>query len=122
MRPLSSYALSMWRHMLFHNEEETMRKTALVKLTGDLAGLRSDVLEWLRALAQNYFVVVCTGGSTRISEEFQAKGIPFTFGPLGREISTFEGRQLARNVLEMNQAEIQDWLAANGIIATVIPR
>ncbi len=107
--------------MFFHNKEAVMaRKTALVKMTGDLADLRPDVIEWIRALSQKYFVVICTGGGTRISELFNERGIPFTFGPLGREIGSFEGRQLARDVLEINQAEIQDRLAVEGITATVI--
>lgn len=96
------------------------RQTALVKLTGDLADLRSDVVEWLRNLTMKYFVVICTGGGTKISGAFREKGIPFVFGPLGREIGTFEGRQLARDMLELNQVEIQDRLAVEGITATVI--
>lgn len=97
-----------------------MRKTALVKMTGDLADLRSDVLEWLRSLAQEYFVVICTGGGTQISRAFEENGHPFTFGPLGREIGSFGGRQMARDILEQNQAEIQDKLAVEGITATVM--
>lgn len=96
------------------------RKTAFVKLTGDLAEVRPDVIEWLRALASDHYVVICTGGGTQINKIFSERGIPFVFGPLGREIGTFEGRQLARNVLETNQAEIQDRLAEHGINATVI--
>lgn len=97
-----------------------MRKTALVKLTGDLADLRSDVIAWLRELAQEHFVVICVGGGTRISERCKAENIPFTFGPLGRELGTFYGRQMARDELEKNQAEIQDRLATNGISALVV--
>ena len=96
------------------------RKTALIKLTGDLANLRPDVLAWLRQLALEYFVVICTGGGTQINEEFAARGLPFNFGNLGREIGTFEGRQLARDILERNQADIQDRLAIENIPATVI--
>lgn len=97
-----------------------MRKTALVKMTGDLANLRDDVLKWLRPLVQEYFVVICTGGGTRISKMLEAEGIPSTFGPLGREIGSFRGRQIARDELENNQAVIQDRLAVEKIPATVI--
>lgn len=96
------------------------RKTALVKLTGDLAELRPDVLVWLRSLASEYFLVICTGGGTRISAELDARKMPFKFGKLGRELETFGGRQLARDILELNQVEIQDRLAAEGISAIVI--
>jgi hypothetical protein len=97
-----------------------MRETVLVKLTGDLAELRPDVLDWLRPLAKEYFVVICTGGGTRISERCKIEGIPFEFGPLGRELTTFPGKQMARDELENNQAEIQDKLALERIPATVI--
>jgi len=97
-----------------------MRKTALVKLTGDLAELRPDVLAWLRPLAQDYFVVICAGGGTRISQRFEEENIPFTFGKLGRETSSFKGRQIARDELESNQVLIQDQLALEKIAATVI--
>ena len=96
-----------------------MRKTALVKLTGDLAELRPDVFEWLRPLTQEYYVVICTGGGTRISEAFAKRGVSANFGPLGREIPTFDLRQLARDMLELNQAELQDKLAAEKIPAAV---
>ncbi|RJR14164.1 hypothetical protein C4585_00720 [Candidatus Parcubacteria bacterium] len=97
-----------------------MRKTVLVKMTGDLANLRWDVIEWLRTLAQEYFVVICTGGGTQISKKLDARKIPSRFGHLGREIVSFKGRQIARDELEKNQAAIQDRLAVEKIPATVI--
>ncbi len=97
-----------------------MRKTALVKLTGDLAELRPDVLAWLRPLAQEYFIVICTGGGARINQRFKEENIPYIFGKLGREIGSFKGRQIARDELESNQALIQDQLALEKISATVI--
>lgn len=89
-------------------------------MTGDLADLRHDVLDWLRELTKNYFVVICTGGGTRISKMLETEGISSTFGPLGREIGSFRGRQIARDELENNQAVIQDRLAVEKISATVI--
>lgn len=38
---------------------------------------------------------------------------------MGRETDTFEERQLQRNVLEMNQATLQDWLAGERVFAAV---
>ncbi|MCC2631112.1 MAG: hypothetical protein K0S38_921, partial [Candidatus Paceibacter sp.] len=57
---------------------------------------------------------------TQINEAFTTNGYAIHFGPLGRETNTFEERQLARDVLEKNQAEIQDLLAEQKIQATVI--
>ena len=98
-----------------------VRKTALVKVSGDLV-TRKDFLVWVKQVidVENYFVVICTGGGTQISEAFKSRGLPVKFGPLGRETNTFAERQLARDVLENNQAEIQDLLAENKIQATVI--
>lgn len=96
------------------------RRTAFIKMTGDLADMRPDVLAWLRTLAQEYFIVICTGGGTQISAALKERNIPFEFGALGRQIATFDGRQIARDILERNQAEIQDRLAAEKIPATVI--
>jgi len=96
-----------------------MRKTALVKVSGDLVQ-RPDVLEWLRELAKSNYVVICTGGGVQINAVFEEKGYGRNYGTLGRNTKTFEERQLARDILEKNQAELQDLLAANGIPATVL--
>lgn len=96
-----------------------MHKTAFVKVSGDLV-TRKDVIRWLKNLAKDYFPVVCIGGGTQISAEFKKRGFPVTFGPLGRETKTFHERQAARDILERNQAKIQDILAEQDISATVI--
>ena len=96
-----------------------MRKTAFIKVSGDLVS-RKDVIEWIKKLSKDYFTVICIGGGTHISEEFKKRGYIIKFGKLGREIETFRERQLARDILEKNQAKIQDLLAKNKISATVI--
>lgn len=96
-----------------------MRNTAFVKVSGDLVS-RGDVIHWIKKLAKDYFVVICIGGGTHISKEFLKRGHTVKFGPLGREIETFHERQLARDVLEKNQTNIQDLLAKNKVPATVI--
>lgn len=99
--------------------EVNMRKTAFVKISGDL--VREDrVLEWIRNLTRDYFVVVCAGGGSQISETLSARGLNSHFGPLGRELDSFEARQVARDVLEQNQADVQDLLASKGITAVVV--
>ena len=95
------------------------RKTALVKLSGDLIS-RPDVLAWLRELAKDHFVVVISGGGAQINAEFEARGFGRNYGPLGRETRSFEERQLARDILEMNQRDMQDLLAREKIPAIVL--
>lgn len=96
-----------------------MRKTAFVKISGDLIHMDA-ILEWIRNLTRDYFVVVCTGGGSQISETLDARGLKSHFGPLGRELDSFVSRQIARDVLEENQAAVQDLLASKGIPAVVI--
>lgn len=97
------------------------RKSIFVKISGDLVK-HDDVLEWLRQRAEHAFVTVCVGGGTDISAELDAAGIEYHFGPDGRKISSFRGRQIARDVLERNQAATQDFLAARGIhVAVIVP-
>jgi len=104
-----------------HIERENMgRKTALVKISGDLHQ-RRDVIEWVRKLSAEYFTVVLVGGGTQINEAFKKAGLPIReHGPLGRETETFEESQLARDVLERNQEQVQDLLAERGVMATVV--
>ncbi len=97
-----------------------MRKSAFVKVSGDLV-LHRKVLKWVRRLAGQFHVVICTGGGTQINEALIAAGYELRkHGPLGRELGTFEERQLARNVLEMNRAQLEDRLAMENIHAHVV--
>lgn len=96
-----------------------VRKTALIKISGDLL-LKKEVIDKIRAISEEYFTVITVGGGTQISEAFQQKGYAIKFGPLGRETNSLEEKQLAGAVLEKNQMEIQDFLAKEGIVATVI--
>lgn len=66
-----------------------MRKTAFVKISGDLLA-REDVLNWIKSIADDYFVVICSGGGTQINSEFIKRNIPIKFGSLGREIKNYE--------------------------------
>lgn len=96
------------------------RKNCLVKFSGDVF-LRDDVVDWLKTLTNKYFVVVCVGGGTQINDAFAKKGFPVgEFGPLGRGTKSFEERQLARDILEMNQCGLQDRFAELGVYPTVV--
>lgn len=95
------------------------RKSCLVKISGDM--FNNDVLQWIKTLSQKYFVVVCVGGGTQINEAFGKANLPVSnFGPLGREANSFEERQLARNVLEENQMDVQDRLDEIGARVSVV--
>jgi hypothetical protein len=95
------------------------RKTALIKISGDLLS-KKEVIDKIREISKEYFTVIAVGGGTQISEAFRQKGFPIKFGPLGRETGSLEEKQLTRDILEKNQMEIQDFLAKEGITATVI--
>ena len=96
------------------------RQTALVKVSGDLCQ-REDVIEWIRKLSAEYFVVILVGGGTQINEAFKRAGFKVAkHGPLGRETEVFKESQLARDVLEENQEKVQDLLALRGVMATVV--
>ena len=95
------------------------RKNCLVKVSGDM--FNNDVLQWIKTLSQKYFVVVCVGGGTQINEAFEKANLPVgNFGPLGREANSFKERQLARDVLEKNQTEVQDRLDEIGARVSVV--
>ena len=51
---------------------------------------REDVLNWIKSIADDYFVVICSGGGTQINSEFIKRNIPIKFGSLGREIKNYE--------------------------------
>lgn len=95
-------------------------KNCLIKISGDLTTPPNELVEFIRGLAKEFFVVVCLGGGTQISEAFENKGFDIKFGPLGRETNSLEQRQLARDVLEINQAKFQDALQESGVHAAVV--
>jgi len=96
-----------------------IKPSVFIKPSGDLFG-NSAVIKWLKKLCRNNFVVICTGGGTQISEEFANQGIATEFGPMGRIIRTLKGKQIARDILEDNQALWQDKLCDLCINATVV--
>ena len=95
------------------------KPNAFVKISGNLLE-KKEVIEWLRELSRQYFVAICIGGGEQINEAFTEKGFDIKFGPLGRITESLEERQLARDILERNQAFIQDLVDKEGISARVI--
>jgi hypothetical protein len=79
-----------------------------------------DFIAWIKELSLTSWVVICVGGGTQINEVFDRRGFPVKpHGPLGREMDTFEQRQLARDILETNQLALQNRLAEENVHVTV---
>ena len=97
------------------------KPNVLVKISGNLLE-KEEVIEWLKEISEQYSVVILIGGGEQINEAFRERGFEIRFGPLGRITKSLEERQLARDILEKNQALIQDMIDEKGINArAVIP-
>ncbi len=96
-----------------------VKPNAFVKISGNLLE-KEEVIEWLKDISKQYFLAICIGGGEQINEAFKKKGFDIKFGPLGRITESLEERQLARDILEKNQAFIQDLVDEKGISARVI--
>lgn len=98
------------------------RENVFVKVSGD--EFRNPAFRsWVKELSDSAYVAICCGGGTQINAEYERRGIPCgSHGPMGREIPTFEGRQMVRDILELNQRDLEDWLAEDGVhVPIVIP-
>lgn len=95
------------------------RLTALAKTSSELLG-NPAVAQFLKEQAAGYALFYLTGGGKQINQAFDAAGYKIEFGPLGRVTTTFQERQLARDILERNQAEVQDDFTGRGVPLTVI--
>ncbi len=73
---------------------------------------------------KTHFVVLVVGGGTQINQAFERREwhdlVVKKHGPMGRELDTFEQKQVARDILEENQAKLQDALAEKGLNVTVV--
>lgn len=95
------------------------KPNAFVKISGNLLE-NEEVLSWFKLLVNKYSVAICIGGGEQINDEFKKRGFEIKFGIMGRITKTLEERQVARDVLEVNQAFVQDMLDDKGINARVI--
>jgi len=104
----------------------TMNKNCLVKVSGDLVSrrginVRLQHLLFEITVSEGYHAIVCVGGGTQINKAFKRAGVKLEkFGPFGRETKGLKDRQLARDILEINQAHMQDWLQRGNISAGVV--
>ncbi len=96
-----------------------IKPNALIKVSGNLLKSKK-VIDWMKKIDKKYSMVILIGGGEQINQAFKKRGIKIKFGPLGRITKTLEEKQLARDVLEKNQAIIQDMIDEMGISARVI--
>ena len=89
----------------------------LIKVSGDLLEDK-QTLRFIKEKGERNYVVVLCGGGTEITKQLETAGIEFEFGPSGR-ITNFEGRQIARGILERQQAELQDLFIRKKIDAAI---
>ncbi len=91
----------------------------LVKVSGSL--VKDDKFyDWLLTIADdlNELFILCGGGDS-ITEILKKEGIPYEFGPGGREIKSAKGKRLAKQVLEEEKIFVEKKLWKKGIDATV---
>ena len=96
-----------------------IKENVLVKVSGNLLK-NKKVIDWLKKNDKKYSIVILIGGGEQINKAFKKKGYKIKFGPLGRMTKTLEEKQLARDILEKNQADIQDMIDDKDISARVI--
>jgi len=103
-----------------------VKKNCLVRVSGDLVDVQdmdTSLLSHLYELThkKKYHMVVSVGGGTQINKAFKKAGLEVGFfGPFGRETGSLKERQLARDILEVNQAKMQDLLQNDNIPAEVV--
>jgi hypothetical protein len=97
-----------------------MKKSVFAKVSGDVFKA-PDFISYIGQVAQTRYVLVCVGGGSQINEAFKKAGISLgRHGPLGREIRSQKGKELARDVLNRNCNELKAELRRRGISAGVI--
>jgi acetylglutamate kinase len=95
-------------------------KNIFIKVSGDLYK-NDSFLEFVSNVSKDSYAVICVGGGTQINAALEAKGFTLSkHGPLGRELGTLEEKQIARDVLEQNQNELQNILIEKRIVANVV--
>lgn len=93
-------------------------KNILIKVSGDLVD-NKKTFAFIKKKAEKNFVVILIGGGTEISKALAEEGIKSFFTEIGRVITTFKGRQIARDILEQHQKKLQDRINEAGITAVV---
>jgi len=97
-------------------------KTVFMKASGDLI-LHPDFIQQIVKKSQNNHVVICVGGGGQINRTFAELGTgedKEKHGPLGRELKTLIQKNIAKEILENNQTQLEAILQAGNIDATVL--
>ena len=91
----------------------------LVKVSGSLVEAER-FYDWLFSIYSSFnkLFIICGGGSS-ITEALEKEGIPYNFGPQGREIKSLKGKRLALRVLQKKRAFVEKKLEERGIKADV---
>jgi len=90
----------------------------LIKVSGSL--IKDErFYDWLSIFSPFTSLFILCGGGDSITEILKREGIPYEFGPLGREIESVKGRDLAKQVLEEEKTFVEKKLQQRGIDAVV---
>ncbi len=96
------------------------KPNGLAKVSGDLLK-NKEVLHFLAEKSREFSLAILPGGGGQITKAFKKKGFKRSkYTPMGRVTDSLEKRQLARDVLEINQANVQDAIDYLDINARVI--
>lgn len=90
-----------------------MAKNILIKGSGDVTA-HEKFLNFVKEKAKESFVVVICGGGTQVSEALQEAGYEIRYDEHGRVTESWEERKIARDVLELEQQQLQDKLIGTG--------
>ena len=97
---------------------EKLMKNVLFKVSGDLHE-HPRVIDFIKQKSKDSYVVVICGGGTQINKAITKAGYKINFSDQGRITATLEERQIARDVLEKIQTEMQEDFIRQGINAHV---
>lgn len=93
-------------------------KNVLFKVSGDLHK-HPMVITHIKEKSKGSYVIVICGGGTQINKAISTAGYKINFSDHGRITATLEERQIARDVLETIQSQMQEDFIRQGINAHV---
>jgi len=97
-----------------------MLKNILIKASGDVTE-KEDFFSYVNHKSQEGHVVVISGGGTKISAALKTAGFKIIFDDKNRRVTkTLREKQIARDVLELEQARLQDEFQKRRVSVEVI--
>lgn len=91
-----------------------MVRNVLIKASGDLVD-NEVVFDFAREKAKNNYTVFICGAGTKIGKAFEERGYGVKYNEHGRINETFEGRKIARDILENEQGRLQNKFIGTGV-------